>query len=50
MKQTCERHRFSTLNYNLSYCYDDAHVIKWLWNQAKNGLRGGVQSLNPKSH
>jgi hypothetical protein len=22
MKSTCERHCFSTLNHNLSYCYD----------------------------
>jgi hypothetical protein len=45
MKQTCQRHCFSTLNHNLSYCYNDARVIKWLWNQAKNGLRGGVRSF-----
>jgi hypothetical protein len=25
------RHRrFSTLNHNLAYCYNDARVIKWL--------------------
>jgi MoaA/NifB/PqqE/SkfB family radical SAM enzyme len=32
MKQTCQRHCFSTLNHNLAYCYDDARVIKFLWN------------------
>ena len=45
MKQRCQQHCFSTLNHNLSYCYNDARVIKWLWNQAKNGLRGGVRSF-----
>jgi MoaA/NifB/PqqE/SkfB family radical SAM enzyme len=45
MKQRCQRHCFSTLNHNLSYCYNDARVIKWLWNQAKNGLRGGMRSF-----
>jgi MoaA/NifB/PqqE/SkfB family radical SAM enzyme len=42
MKSTCERHCFSTLNHNLSYCYDDARVIKWMWKYAKNGFRGGT--------
>jgi hypothetical protein len=42
MKQTCQRHCFSTLNHNLSYCYNDARVVKWLWRQVvKNGFRGG---------
>jgi hypothetical protein len=45
MKQRCQQHCFSTLNHNLSYCYNDARVIKWLWNQAKNGLRGGLRSF-----
>jgi MoaA/NifB/PqqE/SkfB family radical SAM enzyme len=45
MKQKCQRHCFSTLNHNLSYCYNDARVIKWLWNQAKNRFRGGVRSF-----
>src|SRR5260370_21616 len=34
MKETCQRHCFSTLNHNLAYCYDDARVIKFLWNLA----------------
>jgi hypothetical protein len=35
MKQTCERHCFSTLNHNLAYCYEDPWAIKWFWKQAK---------------
>jgi hypothetical protein len=31
MQTTCQRHRFSTLNRNLAYCYNDARVIKWPW-------------------
>ncbi len=45
MKQTCQRHCFSTLNHNLGYCYNDARVIKWLWKQARNGFRGGARSF-----
>ena len=45
MKQVCQRHCFSTLNHNLAYCYNDARVIKWLWQQAKRGFRGGTQSF-----
>ena len=45
MKQTCERHCFSTLNHNLGYCYNDARVIKWVWKQARNRFRGGVRSF-----
>ncbi len=46
MKQTCQRHCFSTLNHNLAYCYNDARVIKWLWsNVVKNKFRGGVRSF-----
>jgi MoaA/NifB/PqqE/SkfB family radical SAM enzyme len=41
MKKTCEKHCFSTLNHNLSYCYNDARVIKWIWTQARNGMSGG---------
>lgn len=39
MKQTCQRHCFSTLNHNLSYCYDAGRVIKWLWRVARTGFR-----------
>ena len=42
MKKACEPHCFSTLNHNLSYCYDDARVIKWMWKGAKSGFRGGT--------
>jgi MoaA/NifB/PqqE/SkfB family radical SAM enzyme len=45
MKQTCQRHCFSTLNHNLGYCYNDARVIKWLWKQAARGFRGGAHSF-----
>jgi radical SAM protein with 4Fe4S-binding SPASM domain len=45
MKHTCQQHCFSTLNHNLGYCYNDARVIKWLWQQAKRGFRGGARSF-----
>ena len=46
MKQTCQRHCFSTLNHNLAYCYNDARVIKWLWsNVIRNKFQGGVRSF-----
>ena len=46
MKSTCQRHCFSTLNHNLAYCYNDARVIKWLWNNVvKNKFQGGVRSF-----
>jgi len=45
MKQTCQQHCFSTLNHNLAYCYNDARVLKWLWQQSKNGFSGGARSF-----
>jgi radical SAM protein with 4Fe4S-binding SPASM domain len=45
MKKTCQRHCFSTLNHNLAYCYNDARVLKWLWQQAKHGFGGGARSF-----
>ena len=45
MKRTCQRHCFSTLNHNLGYCYNDARVLKWLWQQARNGFKGGARSF-----
>jgi MoaA/NifB/PqqE/SkfB family radical SAM enzyme len=45
MKKVCQRHCFSTLNHNLSYCYDDQRVIKWLWQAAKKGFQGGSRSF-----
>ena len=47
MKQTCQRHCFSTLNHNLAYCYDDSRVIKFVWMQlVKNRLKGGARSFD----
>lgn len=45
MKGTCQKHCFSTLNHNLSYCYDGKRVMKWLWLQAKNGFGAGARSF-----
>ena len=42
MKKTCQRHCFSTLNHNLAYCYNDARVVKFVWNTyVNNGKKGG---------
>ena len=45
IKKTCQQHCFSTLNHNLAYCYNDARVIKWLWQQTKRGFCGGAHSF-----
>jgi len=45
MKKTCQKHCFSTLNHNLAYCYNDARVIKWMWQNVKRGFRGGMRSF-----
>jgi hypothetical protein len=46
MKNSCQRHCFSTLNHNLGYCYNDARVIKWVWKQVvTNRLQGGARSF-----
>jgi MoaA/NifB/PqqE/SkfB family radical SAM enzyme len=46
MKNTCQRHCFSTLNHNLAYCYNDARVIKFVWtNLVKNKMQGGARSF-----
>jgi MoaA/NifB/PqqE/SkfB family radical SAM enzyme len=45
MKNTCQKHCFSTLNHNLGYCYNDARVLKWVWKQARAGFKGGVRSF-----
>lgn len=45
MKKTCEKHCFSTLNHNLSYCYDGKRIMKWTWKQAKNGFGAGARSF-----
>jgi hypothetical protein len=45
MKQGCEPHCFSTLGYNVAYCYDVSRVMKWLWKQALNGFQGVTGSF-----
>ena len=45
IKKNCQQQCFSTLNHNLAYCYNDARVIKWLWQHAKRGFRGGARSF-----
>lgn len=40
MKKECSQHCLSTCNYILSYCYDNARVVKWLSKQALRGFRG----------
>jgi len=44
-KKTCQKHCFSTLNHNLPYCYNEARVIKWTWENVKRGFCGGVRSF-----
>ena len=35
-----------TFNYqDLAYCYNDARVIKWMWENVKRGFRGGIRSF-----
>jgi MoaA/NifB/PqqE/SkfB family radical SAM enzyme len=46
MKSTCQQHCFSTLNHNLAYCYNDARVIKFVWEYlVKKRASGGAQSF-----
>jgi hypothetical protein len=45
MKQGCEPHCFSTLGYNVAYCYDAARVAKWLLKQASHGFQGVTGSF-----
>lgn len=45
MKKSCQQHCFSTLNHNLAYCYNDSRVIRWMWQNAKRGFRGGARSF-----
>jgi MoaA/NifB/PqqE/SkfB family radical SAM enzyme len=40
MKKSCEPHCFSTLNHIVGFCYNDARVIKWLFQQALRGFQG----------
>jgi MoaA/NifB/PqqE/SkfB family radical SAM enzyme len=46
MKKGCEPHCFSTLGYNVAYCYDVTRVMKWLWKQAKHGFQGVTGSFD----
>jgi MoaA/NifB/PqqE/SkfB family radical SAM enzyme len=45
MKKGCEPNCFSTLGYNVAYCYSAARVMKWLWKQAMNGFQGVTGSF-----
>jgi MoaA/NifB/PqqE/SkfB family radical SAM enzyme len=45
MKQGCEPNCFSTLGYNVAYCYDVSRVMKWLWKQAMHGFQGVTGSF-----
>jgi hypothetical protein len=45
MKKICQKHCYSTLNHNLAYCYNDARVIRFLWDQARNEFKGGARSF-----
>ncbi|MGA3017708.1 MAG: radical SAM protein [Bryobacteraceae bacterium] len=40
MKVECQGRCFSTLNHNLSYCYDAARAIRWVLKQAAHGFQG----------
>jgi MoaA/NifB/PqqE/SkfB family radical SAM enzyme len=40
MKVECQEHCFSTLNHNLSYCYDASRAIRWVLKQAAHGFQG----------
>jgi MoaA/NifB/PqqE/SkfB family radical SAM enzyme len=40
MKAECQKHCFSTLNHNLSYCYDASRAIRWVLKQAAHGFQG----------
>lgn len=46
MKQGCEPHCFSTLGYNIAYCYSTTRVLKWLVKQAKHGFQGATGSFD----
>ncbi len=45
MKVECQKHCFSTLNHNLSYCYDASRAIRWVLKQAANGFHGTTGSF-----
>jgi hypothetical protein len=45
MKQGCEPNCFSTLGYNVAYCYSAARVMRWLLKQASHGFQGVTGSF-----
>jgi hypothetical protein len=45
MKKSCHTHRFSTLNHDLGFCYNDCGVIKWVRKQAAHGFQGVTGSF-----
>jgi MoaA/NifB/PqqE/SkfB family radical SAM enzyme len=45
MKQTCQKHCFSTLNHNLAYCYKASRAIKWTLRQVLRGFHGTTGSF-----
>jgi hypothetical protein len=45
MKKGCEPHCFSTLGYNVAYCYSAGRVMKWLYKQALNRFQGVTGSF-----
>jgi MoaA/NifB/PqqE/SkfB family radical SAM enzyme len=42
MKKSCQPHCFSTLNHIVGFCYNDARVIKYLWQAAMRGFQGAT--------
>jgi hypothetical protein len=45
MKKGCEPNCFSTLGYNVAYCYSMSRVVKWLVKQAMHGFQGVTGSF-----
>lgn len=45
MKKTCQTQCFSTLNYNLGFCYNDSRVDRWVMQRAKRGFQGVAGSF-----
>jgi hypothetical protein len=45
MKQGCEPNCFSTLGYDVVYCYSMMRVLKWLSKQAMHGFQGATGSF-----
>jgi MoaA/NifB/PqqE/SkfB family radical SAM enzyme len=45
MKEECQKRCFSTLNHNLSYCYNASRAIRWVLKQAAHGFQGTTGSF-----